>query len=71
MLKSMLGLSMDAQRANLILNSPILTHKNNWFEIHGLRGPDWELDLRFRRSKSGATVDVIRKVGSVRVYTVR
>jgi hypothetical protein len=71
MLKSMLGISMDAHQSYVVFNSPILTSKINWLEIKGLRGRDWEMDLVFRRSKGRTFVDVTRKSGPVRVLTVK
>jgi glycogen debranching enzyme len=71
MLKSMLGISMDAHQSYVVFNSPILTSKINHLEIKGLRGRDWEMDLAFRRTRGGVSVDVIRKTGSVRVLTVK
>lgn len=71
MLKSMLGLSMDVDQNYLVVNSPRLTSKLSWFEVRGLKGRDWELDLVFRRSQGGTKVDVSRKSGSVRVLKVK
>ncbi len=71
MLKSMLGMSMDAHQSYVVFNSPILTSRINRLEIKGLRGKDWEMDLIFRRSRAGVSVDVTRKTGNVRVLTVK
>ena len=71
MLKSMLGISMDAQQNYVVLNSPILTSRINRLEIRGLRGLDWEMDLAFRSSNGKTYVDVTRKSGTVRVLTVK
>ena len=71
MLRSMLGISIDVDQNHVVLNSPILTPKIGALEVKGLQGRDWELDLLFRRGRSGATVEVTRKSGSVRVLTVK
>jgi len=71
MLKSMLGISMEPDQSYLIFNSPVLTPKISSLEIHGLRGRDWELDLRVRRSEGGGVVDILRRSGSVRVLTMK
>lgn len=71
MLRSMLGISMDVDQDYLVFNSPILTNKINTLQIRGLKGRDWEIDLGFRRTRSGTSVDVLRKHGNVRVLTVR
>lgn len=72
MLRSMLGVSMDLEQRYLVLNSPILTHKINQLEIKGLRGPDFEVDLLFRRTRTYETVvEVLRREGSAKVLTVR
>ena len=71
MLKSMLGLSMEIDQNYLVFNSPLLNQKIGQLEIRGLRGPDWEMDLRVRRGKTGTSVDVLKKSGSVRVLIVK
>jgi len=71
MLKSMLGISMEFDQNYLVFNSPMLTDQMNMLEIKGLRGRDWEMDLRIRRGKSGTTLDVLKKSGSVRVLIVK
>jgi glycogen debranching enzyme len=71
MIKSMLGMSKDIDQNYIVFNSPLLTPTINLLEVKGLRGKDWELDLRFRRSQSGTSVDILKKSGSVRVLTVK
>lgn len=71
MMKSLLGLSMDPDQTHVVFRSPALTSKVNVLDIRGLRGRDWEMDVRLRRSsKAGTTVEVTRKSGKVRVLTV-
>ncbi len=71
MLKAMLGLSTDVDLSYLVFNSPLLTKKINHLEIKNLRGRDWEMDFMVRRAQYGTTLEVTRKVGKVRVLTVR
>jgi glycogen debranching enzyme len=71
MMKSMLGMSKDVDQGYLVLNSPLLPPNIGELEVHGLKGGEWELDLRFRRTRSGTSVDVLRKHGAVRVLTVK
>lgn len=71
MLKSLLGISMDPDRSNVVINAPVLTSKISYLEVKGLHGRDWEMDLVFHRGKSGTTTDITRKVGDVRVLKVR
>lgn len=71
MIKSMLGLNKDIDQDYLVFNSPLLTPSINYLEVKGLSGKDWELDLRFRRTQSGTSVDVTRKHGTIRVLTVK
>lgn len=71
MLKSMLGLSMDADQKYVVFHSPILTPKMKYLEIKGLRGRDWEMDLLFRRGSSGTLVEMTRKSGPARMVIVR
>jgi len=71
MLKAMTGLSMDLDQNYVVFNSPLLTPKVNTLEIKGLQCRDWEIDLVLRRSRVGTTVDITRKVGNIRVLTVK
>ncbi len=71
MLKAMLGLSTDVDLSYLVFNSPLLTKKMNYLEVKNLRGRDWEMDFVVRRGQYGTTLEVTRKVGGVRVLTVR
>ena len=71
MLKSMLGLSMDADQSYVVLKSPILTDRIQSLEVRGLRGRDWEIDMNFKRTPHGTIVDIPRKTGNVRVLTVK
>lgn len=71
MLKSMLGLTTDVDLSYLVFNSPMLTKKMNHLEVRKLRGRDWEMDFVVRRTQYGTTLEVTRKVGKVRVLTVR
>lgn len=71
MLKSMLGFSIGLEESHLVVNSPLLTPQMGSLELRNLRGRDWELDLLFRRSRTGTVVDVLRKHGDVRVLTVK
>ncbi len=70
MLKSLLGISMDPNQKNIVLRTPVLSPKISNIEIKGLHGNDWEMDLLFRRGKSGTTVDITRKTGDIRVLRV-
>src|SRR5207248_1011191 len=72
MLKSMLGLSMDADQNYVVFNTPLLTSRIRTMEIRGLRGRDWEIDLVLRRSNQGmgTLVEVTHRSGNVRVLTV-
>ncbi len=73
LLKSVLGLSMETGGGApcLVLNAPMLPAPAHSLELRGLRGKDWELDLRFRRSDDRTAVEVLRRSGGVRVLTVR
>lgn len=71
MIRAMLGISMDVDQSYVVLNSPLLTPKISRLEVRGLKGRDWEMDLMFRRSRTGTLVDVTRKKGNVRVLTVK
>jgi glycogen debranching enzyme len=72
MLRSMLGVSIDLEQKYLVLNSPLLTPKMNQLQVRGLRGPGFEVDLLFRRTRSHETVvEVTRKQGPVRVLTIK
>ncbi len=72
MLRAMLGFSMETDQSYAVFNSPILTSKMETLEVKGIRGRDWEMDLRFRRARSGGTsLEVLRKDGNVRVLTVK
>ena len=71
MLRSMIGISMDADQDYLVFNSPLLTEKISELKITGLRCRDWEMDILLRRTRSGTTVDPLRKPSHVRVLTVR
>ena len=71
MLKSILGLNKPLDQNHLAFNSPMLPASINHLEIRGLAGKDWEVDLRFRRSRTDTLVEVIRKHGTVRVLTVK
>lgn len=72
MLKSMLGISIDLEQKYLVLNSPLLTSKISELQIKGLRGPDFEVDLLFRRTKTQETVvEVLRRQGHAKVLTVK
>ncbi len=71
LIKSMLGISMDSDKSNLLFRAPLLTTKINTLQIQGLRARDWEIDLLVRQGRSGTHIDVARKSGSVRVLTVR
>ncbi|OFY98517.1 MAG: hypothetical protein A2Z97_02980 [Bdellovibrionales bacterium GWB1_52_6] len=72
MLKSLIGISMDADQSYLVFSSPTLTHKMDHLSIRGLRGRDWELDLSLHRTAHNETVvEVTKKTGSVKVLTVR
>ncbi len=71
MLKAILGLSTDVDLSYVVFNSPLLTKKMNFLEIKKLRGRDWEMDFAVRRTQYGTSVEVTRKVGNLRVLTVR
>ncbi len=71
MLKSMLGLSTDVDLSYLVFNSPLLTKKMNYLEVKNFRGRDWEMDFRVVRTQHGTTLEVTRKVGNIRVLTVK
>ncbi|MCM2324804.1 MAG: hypothetical protein NDJ90_16210 [Oligoflexia bacterium] len=71
MLRSLLGISIEAEQRYLVCNTPRLTGKLNHLEIRGLRGPDWEMDLLFRRGRQGTVTEVLRRSGKMRVLTVK
>jgi len=72
MLRSMLGISIDLEQKYLVLNSPLLTFKMNHLQIQGLRGPDFEVDLLFRRTRNNETVvEILKRRGPARVLTVK
>ena len=71
MLKAMLGLSKEIDQNYLVFSSPVLPSGLDQLEVKGLKGVDWELDLRFRRTLNGTSVDVMRRHGTVRVLTVK
>ena len=71
MIKSMLGLTKELDQSYLVFNSPLLPSSISLLEVRGLAGKGWELDLRFRRSQNGTSVEVLRRQGSVRVLTVK
>ena len=71
MLKAMLGLSTDVDLDYLVFNTPLLTPKMNYLEIKNLRGRDWEMDVLVRRAQHGTVLEVTRKVGKIRVLTVK
>ncbi len=71
MIKSMLGISMDADQDYVVFHNPFLVPQVNVLEIKGLQGRDWEVDLLFRRGKQGTHVDVTHKRGAVRILTVK
>lgn len=71
MLKSMLGLSKELDQNYLVFSSPVLPGEIEELEVKGLSGKDWSLDLRFRRTQTGTTVDVTRRHGAVKVLTVK
>ncbi len=71
MLKSMLGISMDVDQSYLVFNSPLLTPKMKVLEIKNLQGRDWEIDLVVRSTQYGTSVEVTRKTGQLRVFTVK
>jgi glycogen debranching enzyme len=71
MLKSMLGVSMDLGQSHLAFHSPLLTPKIQTMDIRGLTSRDWEMDLVFRRTRHGTTIDIPRRTGSVRVLTLK
>jgi glycogen debranching enzyme len=70
MLKSLIGISIDPDQSHVVIKIPILSPQLTTLEIKGLRGRDWEMDLSFRRGRTGVTADVTRKTGSVRVLQV-
>ncbi len=70
MLKSLIGISMDADQKNLIFKTPVLGEKISHLEIKGLKGMDWDMDLVLHRGKNGTTVDVTRKSGNIRILRV-
>ncbi|MGZ3699518.1 MAG: hypothetical protein ACXWP5_15345, partial [Bdellovibrionota bacterium] len=55
----------------VVLNSPILTSRMNHLTVKGLQGRDWKMDLSFRRTRGATGVEVINRVGNVRVLTVK
>jgi glycogen debranching enzyme len=71
MLKAMLGISIEVDQSYLVFNSPILTPKINTLEVKNLKGRDWEIDFVVRRARFGTIVEVTRKVGNIRVLTVK
>ena len=75
LVKSMLGISMDADQKHVVFRSPMLTSKIGSLEIKGLRGRDWEMDIAFKRAGSGSCagvyVDIMRRTGDVKVLTIK
>lgn len=69
-LKSITGLAMEEDSPHLIIRSPILTSKIDQLEIRSLRGKDWEIDLTFTKTHGGTTVEIPRKVGSIKTLIV-
>ena len=71
MLKAMLGISMDVDQSYLVFNSPLLTYKMNFLEVKNFRSRDWEIDFLARRASQGTSVEITRRVGNLRVLTVK
>jgi glycogen debranching enzyme len=71
MLTALLGLTADARRHRLTLDSPVLPPWLRWLEIHGLRVGSARLDLSVVRGREGASVELLARHGNVELLVRR
>ena len=71
LLRSLLGLEIDAPRGELRLDAPTLPAWLEWVEVRGLAVGAGRVDLRFRRGRTGASLEVLDKQGPLEVLIRR
>ncbi len=69
LLTTLLGLEPDAFAHELHVVRPMLVPSVDWLELRGLRVGAAQCDLRFDRTASGISVEVLRIEGDLRVTT--
>jgi glycogen debranching enzyme len=71
LIRSLLGLEIDALGRVLVLDSPSLPPWLDWVEVLGLVVGPARVDLRFRRARTGASLEVLDKTGPLEVLIKR
>ena len=71
LLTSLLGLEADAAHGRLTCLSPVLPPGIKWVEIHDLKVGPASFDLGVRRSRDGASVELIGRRGDVELIVRR
>ncbi len=71
LLRALLGLEADALNGVLSLESPGLPPWLEWVELRGLQIGQARVDLRFRRGRTGASLEVLDKQGPLEILIRR
>jgi glycogen debranching enzyme len=71
LLRSLLGVEIDAPGHSLALDAPSLPPWPEWVELIGMRVGSARVDLRFRRGRTGASLEVLDKSGELELLVRR
>ncbi len=71
LLRALLGLDIDALGRSLGLDAPSLPPWLDWVEVTGLAVGSARVDLRFRRERTGASLELLDKRGDLELHVKR
>ncbi len=71
MLQAVLGISIDAASSTITFNHPILPKSLKWVNLKNLSINDKFVDIHLQRSNMDVAVNIVRRIGDIKVVVIK